>query len=132
MMLYIDVSDSNTARIGLVDSKRVEDFTWETSNNLSETLLDKITELLKKQELTFRDLTKLGVVVGPGHFSRIRSGVTTANALAFALNIKVIGVLAGTVTDWRKLYSKTGVKMVKPVYGREPNITKAKKKKLNF
>lgn len=53
----------------------------------------------------------IDVVPGPGTFSRVRLGVVTANALAWALHVPL------TVRGRR-------VRFAKPVYGKPPHITR--------
>jgi|GEM_PF-4859888 len=57
-----------------------------------------------------RDAAAIAVVPGPGTFSRVRLGVVTANALAWALGIPLI------VCGRR-------VRIAQPIYNAPPNIT---------
>ena len=43
---------------------------------------------------TWRDITAIGVVIGPGSFTGIRLGIAYAKGLAMGLNIPVIGISA--------------------------------------
>ena len=100
----------------------------------SELLLKTINDLLESQSKELADLTGIIVVSGPGAFSALRIGVTTANALAYSLNIPVVGVEVDESTKiegiWeegtnllknKKKFDMTSV--VIPQYGREPNIS---------
>ena len=55
-------------------------------------LLPMAGELLKKCELELNDLTHIAASVGPGSFTGIRIGVSTARALAQTLGLPVISV----------------------------------------
>jgi tRNA A37 threonylcarbamoyladenosine modification protein TsaB len=132
MTLFINTTDPQKAQIGIIIAADLKQITFDAGNHLSESLTDRIAVFLKKQKVKVRDFKKIVVVIGPGHFSRIRSGVTTANALAFALNIPVVGIKVQNSYDWKKISKMSGKKMALPFYGKEPNITKAKPKKLNF
>jgi tRNA A37 threonylcarbamoyladenosine modification protein TsaB len=132
MTLFIDTTDAQKARIGIITGDDFKEISFDVGNHLSESLTDRIAAFLKKQKADLRGFKKIVVVIGPGHFSRIRSGVTTANALAFALNIPVVGIKVQDSYDWQKINKMPGEKMTLPFYGKEPNITKAKPKKLNF
>lgn len=116
MILFIDTTDNDFAKIALITGKKVVSKTWQTKR-LSETLMPIISSLLKRQKVKFQDLHKIVVVKGPGFFSRLRTGVATANALAFALNIPV----AGTKRGFLKLKFQN---QVLPYYSAKPNITK--------
>lgn len=43
---------------------------------------------------TWRDITAIGVVVGPGSFTGIRLGIAYAKGIAMGLNIPVVGISA--------------------------------------
>jgi len=60
-------------------------------NGLARSLLAEITTLLQKTGHTLRDLTEIGVGVGPGSYTGTRVGVATARALSFALEIPLRG-----------------------------------------
>ena len=51
-------------------------------------------EFLTECGATWRDLTAIGVVVGPGSFTGIRMGIAYAKGLALGLNIPVVGINA--------------------------------------
>lgn len=48
--------------------------------------------VLKQAGWTYQDLTHVAVVSGPGGFTSIRVGVASANALAYALSIPIVGI----------------------------------------
>ena len=58
----------------------------------AEQLMDVIAEALEGAGLTYGDLSRIGVTVGPGSFTGVRVGVSTARGLALALGIPAIGV----------------------------------------
>lgn len=61
-----------------------------------------IAELLEAANLTVADLTKIVVGVGPGPFTGLRVGLTSAHVLANALQIEIVGIcsLAGVAHDF--------------------------------
>jgi tRNA A37 threonylcarbamoyltransferase TsaD len=80
--------------------------------------------------LKLSGLTGLIFVSGPGSFTGLRIGASTINALAYSLNIPVVGVPMGP--DWlmkglAKLNNLEDDQVVKLEYGAEANITKQKK-----
>lgn len=62
------------------------------SRKHAETLIDTVDALLKECGLTLADMDAFAVDVGPGSFTGVRIGVTTANAFAFALKKPVLSV----------------------------------------
>jgi hypothetical protein len=103
----------------------------------SELLLTEIDKLVESKKLS-------GIIVvnGPGAFSGLRIGISTANALAYAWNIPITGIKLQP--DWLVLSERQkvlnvwnkGIKkllvskfcilddLVNPQYGAEPNIGK--------
>ena len=64
----------------------------ETRYGQAQYLILMIQRLLEAGHTTFQDLTSVYVTVGPGSFTGIRVGLSTARTLGMALNIPVFGV----------------------------------------
>ncbi len=64
----------------------------EMARGQSERLVPMLEALLREGGVTWRDVTALGVGVGPGNFTGIRIAVATARGLALALGIPAVGV----------------------------------------
>lgn len=106
MVLSIDSSGREVVRLALSwDKKRVA-YVFKTKHNLSEILIPEIQQFLQKYKVRLDQIKKVEVMAGPGPFSRIRTAVATANALAYALDLKQ--------------------NLIRPVYSKDPNITKSK------
>jgi tRNA threonylcarbamoyladenosine biosynthesis protein TsaB len=58
----------------------------------AEHLMAVIDEALNTAGITYRDLTAIAVAIGPGSFTGVRVGVSTARGLALALKIPAVGV----------------------------------------
>lgn len=128
MTLFLDTCDSEKTSVYLVDAKKLAAHIWPSKKTQQEKLHTEISKFLKKQKVKLQDLEKVAVVVGPGHFSRVRTGVVTANTLAYALNIPVVGVKKTEEPDFKFILQSKGQKSVDVFYDREPNITQPKKK----
>jgi len=128
MILFIDTTNFETAHIALVlPDGKIRQMAWQ-GNELSETLLPNVQKLLQKAKVKITAIQKIAVRVGPGGFSRTRTGVAIANAFGFALNIPIVALKVNESWDPSLLAAAKGQKMVAPVYGAEPNITMPKKK----
>ena len=90
MILMIDTTDRNKIELGLFDGKVLRCFEFETRRQ-SEDLLSAIDGILKNEHLSKKDLKGILINQGPGSFTGIRVGVTTANTLAWIFNIPIFG-----------------------------------------
>jgi tRNA A37 threonylcarbamoyladenosine modification protein TsaB len=128
MLVFIDPTDQDTNVLALVTQKKIY---WSKfrGDRTSENLLLEVKKLLNKHKYQFDDLTKIGIVVGPGSFSKIRTGVATANALGYALGLRLVAIKKDSVPEnLSVLLERNGQKLVRPFYGRQPHITKPRKK----
>jgi len=126
VILFLDTSDLEQVQIALISDQTI----WHrfASRNLSEELLPQIKKFCKAQKVELKNLEKIAVVVGPGGFSRIRTAVSTANALALGLGILVAGLKKDQLDiGLDKISIAKGQKIVVPLYDKNPNITLAKK-----
>lgn len=119
-------TDKAEAELGLFDGQAQTDYlTWQADRELSLTILDKITELLKRNQLTFQQLEGVVGFVGPGSFTGLRIGLTVANTLAYGLRIPVVGSQAEAwIQDGiARLQAGENNKIVLPKYDKEPNTS---------
>ncbi len=58
----------------------------------AENLMPLIEDMLSGADVTWADLDRIGVGIGPGNFTGIRISVSAARGLALALDIPAIGV----------------------------------------
>lgn len=64
----------------------------EMQRGQAERLFPLIEDLLARHGVTFGDLGRVGVGIGPGNFTGLRISVSAARGLGLALDIPVIGV----------------------------------------
>ena len=122
MELIIDTSKKQSICLELlIDNKSLAKKEFEAAFTQAEKLLPEIDLLLKSVDKTPRDLKKIKVANNGGSFTALRIGIVTANTLAYSLGIPV------TSLDGKSVRTE-GIKMVKPEYSSEPNITIGKKK----
>jgi tRNA threonylcarbamoyladenosine biosynthesis protein TsaB len=117
MELFIDTTDKNFLILALrTKGKVVARKIIKTHFNQSEKLWPALDKLLKANKIKIANLKKIIVANGRGSFTSLRIGVAAANALAFAWGLEV--------EDEQGHFKRSGrLKIVEPVYDREPNIT---------
>jgi len=130
MILYIDTSKPET-KIALFENGRVlAEKVWLSVKNQSEELLSEINKIILKENKTKSDIFKIVVVTGPGSYTGLRVGLSTANALAFCLNIAIEGVSSDESKGLEQLNNSKKLnhfeRWVVPKYLYEPQITKPK------
>ena len=107
MKLYLDSTDNKKVILRLDG----EEFVREYDSPRDQDVLFFLHGLLEKKEKSLDDVTEIEVNPGPGSFTGSRIGVAIANALAFALKIKVNGENPPILT----------------IYASPPNITPPKR-----
>ncbi len=122
-------TDSPEAELRLYDgAKQIELFTWHAHRALAETLTAQIEQLLSRHSQGLPDIDTVVVFTGPGSFTGLRIGISTANALAYALGVPVLGLDEQQWSALPELPSANDRQLlVSPVYGSEPHITLPKK-----
>lgn len=137
MQLFIDTSDGGCFYIAsfynngtIAGEKRIHG-----RFPPSEKILPGIDQLRRQPSgATTATISGIVVVTGPGGFSSLRSGIVTANALSYAFDVPIVGVLkrsgetpAQLNRRGRKKLLRQGViTPVVPQYGSAPTITKPK------
>lgn len=130
MILYLNTTEK-IAQIKLYDelTKLIDEASFDGSFILSEQLVQRIAQLLIKNDRTKEDLSFIAVHAGPGTYTGLRIGITTANFIAFGLNIPIIKISNGDNLEnvlKNKLLEKTFTNPVLPIYQNPPHITKKK------
>ena len=93
MELSID-SSTRYACVGL--SRRGEalaELAWRSDRNHSVELVPAIRELLEHRAAEFHEIEAVFVAAGPGGFSALRVGMSTAKSLAVALGVPLVAVV---------------------------------------
>ena len=107
MKLYLDSTNNLLTKIKLDD----QEFQKEVDSPRNQNVFGFLMLCLKEKGAKATDITEIEVNPGPGSFTGSRVGVTIANALSFALGIKVNGQEPP----------------IEPIYSSPPNITLPKK-----
>lgn len=91
-ILAIDTSTHLMAVALVTDGQVIGELTTNLAKNHSVRLMPAISNLMAKVEVSPKQLDKIIVGKGPGSYTGVRIGLTTAKSLAWALNIPVVGV----------------------------------------
>jgi len=92
MQLAMDTS-TDTASLALVhEGKILAELTWCCQQNHTTQLLPNLQHLLDQTRVSLQSIDSIIVARGPGSYNGLRVGISTAKALAFSLEIPVIGI----------------------------------------
>ncbi|MGN1063084.1 MAG: tRNA (adenosine(37)-N6)-threonylcarbamoyltransferase complex dimerization subunit type 1 TsaB [Alphaproteobacteria bacterium] len=92
LILALDTS-SATISVAVLNEENVLYYTQQTmERGHGEALIPLIDATLKRARAAISDITGIAVAVGPGSFTGVRVGLSTARGIGLALNIPVYGV----------------------------------------
>src|SRR5699024_7388214 len=91
-LLAIDTSNHILGVAIMEDDKVIGEFVTNLKKNHSVRLMPAIEKLLAEVEMDVKELEQISVAQGPGSYTGVRIGLTTAKTLAWALNIPIVGV----------------------------------------
>jgi tRNA threonylcarbamoyl adenosine modification protein YeaZ len=90
--LSIDTS-TRYASVGVSrDGKTIAEHTWRSERNHSVELVPSIRTLMSQVGVEMNEMEAIFVAKGPGGFSALRVGMSTAKSLASALNIPLVSI----------------------------------------
>ena len=93
-ILAID-SSGLVATVALLDGDILAgEFTIHNKKTHSQTLLPMIHEMLRVADVEIQDVDAIAASAGPGSFTGLRIGASTAKGLAQALDIPIVAVPA--------------------------------------
>lgn len=91
-ILGIDTSSKRCTVCILEDNNVIIELHSDDEKTHSQTLMPLIDEMFKKTNLSLIDIDMLACCVGPGSFTGVRIGISTAKAFADVYNFKTVGV----------------------------------------
>ncbi len=102
--LFLDSSDKKVIVALLSGGKLIDSIIEENDNHLSEKFLPMIERIIAKNQLQIDIIDAIYVINGPGSFTGVRVGVTTAKVMAWGLKKRIIPIselalLATTLTN---------------------------------
>lgn len=100
-ILIIDTSSNKEIIVGL-EIDGVEHLSRHpVDRQKAQAVLPLIEKILKENKLSLKDITEIGVNLGPGSFTGLRVGVSIANALGYLLKIPINGKKVGELVEPR-------------------------------
>jgi len=90
--LFFDTSSSTLMLSIVKDNEIIDTLTLESAREHSVYAVEKLKEIIEKNNLTPNDIDKIFVVNGPGSFTGIRIAITIAKTYAYALNKEIVPV----------------------------------------
>ena len=92
LILQIETA-TQTCSVALAEDGKLLHLVEKTEKNIHAAVITLfIEELLQKSNKKFSDLDAVAVSMGPGSYTGLRIGVSTAKGICFALDIPLIGV----------------------------------------
>ncbi len=92
IILAFDTSAAHCAAALLRGDSIIASRVEPMSRGQAERLMPLLEEVLAEADCTWRDLTAIGIGIGPGNFTGIRISVSAARGLALGLNIPAVGI----------------------------------------
>lgn len=94
MILYINTSQKEKFTLGLYENKLILKTIQSPIGTMSEKFLLELDKFLKSNKTSLKNISAVIVFQGPGSYTSLRIGISIANALAWSLDISIIGMLA--------------------------------------
>jgi tRNA threonylcarbamoyladenosine biosynthesis protein TsaB len=92
MLLAIDTSTAQTGLACYDERGVLGESVWHSGRDHTSQLLPQLTLLLRHLGVAREAISAVGVALGPGSWSGLRVGVSTAKGLALARDLPVVGV----------------------------------------
>lgn len=122
-------TDKPESEIGLYEeATQIHYAVWEAHRKLAETIHTRLDEVLKASGKRLSDISGIVVYQGPGSFTGLRIGLSTANALAYGLGVPIVATQDAWIEQGiqRLLAGETDT-VALPEYGAPVHITQQKK-----
>src|SRR6476620_4220596 len=92
LILQIETA-TQTCSVALAKDGVILDCIQQTERNIHASVITLfIDELLEKNNCQFSDLSAVAISMGPGSYTGLRIGVSTAKGLCYALDVPLIAV----------------------------------------
>jgi tRNA threonylcarbamoyladenosine biosynthesis protein TsaB len=131
MIILTIRTDKPEAEVGLyIDDKQISYDKWLAHRELAESLHQHILKMLEVNNKELKEVEGINVYEGPGSFTGLRIGISVANALAYSLDVPIVG---SSSENWKEqgltnlLTKPINIKPITPNYGASVHITLPRK-----
>jgi len=92
MLIAIDTS-TEWIGLALYDGVQIlSEQSWRSQHFHTTELAPAVYSMLERARVSTKDVTGIGVAIGPGSFTGMRIGIAFAKGLALALNVPIVGI----------------------------------------
>ncbi|MCP4401764.1 MAG: tRNA (adenosine(37)-N6)-threonylcarbamoyltransferase complex dimerization subunit type 1 TsaB [bacterium] len=105
-ILGIDTSTMTGSIAIICDDRPIAEYSVHTKTTHAERLLTSIDLVLQAASLTIQELDGIAVVSGPGSFTGLRIGITTAKSIAYSIRKPIVGIPSLDALAAQYLYSE--------------------------
>ena len=91
MFLLIDTSTKNAGIALYSNSELTHKQLWSSQYNHSQELFVALEKIFEQSNTSVSDVTGIGLALGPGGYSSVRSGVSVGKTIAYAQKIPIYG-----------------------------------------
>jgi tRNA threonylcarbamoyladenosine biosynthesis protein TsaB len=109
MLLAIDTSTTFTGVALYDDTGVLGESVWHSGRDHTVQLLPQLDMLLQHVQRTRHEIAAVGVALGPGSWSGLRVGMSTAKGLAVACDLPLVGI--GTLDALAYQHQRAGVEV---------------------
>ncbi|MDL4841949.1 tRNA (adenosine(37)-N6)-threonylcarbamoyltransferase complex dimerization subunit type 1 TsaB [Aquibacillus rhizosphaerae] len=103
-ILAIDTSNETMGVAVLKEGQLAGEYITKVKKNHSVRLLPAIDQIMRETEVNPKDLDKIVVAKGPGSYTGVRIGLSTAKTMAWTLNIPIVAVSSLEVVAYQSAY----------------------------
>ena len=89
---FIIQTDYKNVSLGLLKDKVLIQEILLDKHQVSQFLMDRFLMLLQQHDLTWTDISYIGVNQGPGPFTTLRAIIATVNGISFAVGVPLVGI----------------------------------------
>ncbi len=92
MLFVIDTSTESVGMCLFDGVQVIAEQIWRSQNHHTVELVPAIEKMFKQSKIQTKDLTGLGIALGPGSFTSLRIGLSVIKGMALASSLPIVGI----------------------------------------